>query len=70
MSTYQYRWLIFKEKVVHLMETEIKDSACVDLLKLYQAEKGDINDGTASSSSKQFKAAIRAFSLQIVLPVP
>uniref|UniRef100_A0A1B0GCA3 Uncharacterized protein n=1 Tax=Glossina morsitans morsitans TaxID=37546 RepID=A0A1B0GCA3_GLOMM len=44
MSTYQYRWLIFKEKVVHLMETEIKDSACVDLLKLYQAEKGNIND--------------------------
>uniref|UniRef100_A0A1A9ZAT4 Uncharacterized protein n=1 Tax=Glossina pallidipes TaxID=7398 RepID=A0A1A9ZAT4_GLOPL len=44
MSTYQYRWLIFKEKIVHLMETEIKDSACVDLLKLYQAEKGNIND--------------------------
>ncbi|KAI9576638.1 uncharacterized protein LOC119642194 isoform X1 [Glossina fuscipes] len=44
MSTYKHRWLIFKEKVVHLMETEIKDSTCVDLLKLYKVEKGNLND--------------------------
>uniref|UniRef100_A0A1A9WJW6 Uncharacterized protein n=1 Tax=Glossina brevipalpis TaxID=37001 RepID=A0A1A9WJW6_9MUSC len=44
MSTYQYRWLIFKEKVVHLMEAEIKDSKCVDLLTEYQAKKDSLND--------------------------